>query len=272
MDSNKSPNLGDILRAVSFLVALSVFLALIVGFGMRPGKISINFGPIDIEMERPTQESSGNNPALEIQSGPSPTTRIPTALPVIDYSTLDLRPYSELSAPETNLGLPPGSNTLNRIPFYNGWKVTTQCTTTADRPTKVYVDISVPNPLEVYVLFQAGWGTTPFNGMQVGTVNFYFSNGNVQTENLILGYNIRDWARNKPDAVNTVSSPMVAEAWRGTLPDGVIGGMDILTLPIQAKYQQSTLTRFSLLDTTVTTTGNLNPCVHLLAVTVKYVK
>lgn len=260
----KTPDLGDILRAVSFLVALFVFFALVVGFGMRPGKISINLGPIDVEMERPTQQANSGLPIT------SPTNTPAAIAQVIDYAFLDLQPYSELSSPETNLGLPPGTNTLNGIPFQNGWKVTTQCTSTSDRPVEVSISANIPNPIEVYVLFQAGWGITPFNGMQVGTISLYFSNGGVQTENLVLGYNIRDWARNKPDAVSTISSSMVAEAWRGTLPDNVIGGMDILTLPVQAIYQNERLERFVLSDTTLTTTGQLNPCVHLLAVTVKY--
>ncbi len=262
--NNKAPDLGDILRAVSFLVALFVFFALVVGFGMRPGKISINLGPIDVEMERPTQQS---NPALPTMF----PTRLPSAIPqVVDYAFLDLQPYSELTSPETNLGLPPGTNTLNGIPFQNGWKVTTQCTSTSDRPVEVAVSTNIPNPIAVYVLFQAGWGITPFDGMQVGTISLYFSSGGIQVENLILGYNIRDWARNKPDAVSTISSPMVVEAWRGTLPDSVIGGMDILTIPVESAYQSDVLNRFVLSDTTLTTTGQLNPCVHLLAVTVKY--
>jgi len=63
---------------------------------------------------------------------------------------------------------------------------------------------------------------------------------------------------------------MVSEAWRGTLPDNVVGGMDILTIPILSNYQDKTLEKFVLSDTSLTTTGNLNPCVHLLAVTVKH--
>ncbi len=265
MNANKSPDLGDILRALSWLIALFVFFALIVGFGMRPGKISINFGPIDIEMEPPaTPLTTTVQPNWSTPKTPTP--------PIVEYVTLNLQPYSELSVAETNLGLPPGNNTLNGIPFYNGWKVTTQCTSTADRPTEVQIETNISNPLEVYVLFQAGWGITPFSGMQVGSITLYFADGNAQTENLILGYNIRDWARNKSDAVSSISSPMVTEAWRGTLPDNVIGGMDILTLPIQPTYQSSTLTRFVLSDTTLTTTGNLNPCIHLLAVTIKHVR
>ena len=185
MNGNKSPDLGDILRAISWLIGLFVFFALVVGFGMRPGKISVNLGPVDIEMERPTL-----SPGIPIQ--PSPTTSQNTSVPfVVEYVSLDLQPYSELSNAETNLGLPPGNNTLNGIPFYNGWKVTTQCTSTSDRPTEVRIDTNIPNPLELYVLFQAGWGITPFNGMQIGSITLYFSDGNAQTKNLILGYNLK---------------------------------------------------------------------------------
>jgi len=264
MNDKKAPDLGDILRAISFLMALFVFFALVVGFGMRPGKISINFGPIDVEMERPTQQANSEAPPT------FPTLNSSNVSQVIEYAFLDLQPYSELSSPETNLGLPPGTNTLNGIPFQNGWKVTTQCTSTPDRPAEVTISANIPHPLEIYVLFQAGWGITPFNGMQVGAISLYFSGGDFQTENLVLGYNIGDWARNKPDAVSTISSPMVSEAWRGALPDNVVGGMDILTIPVLSNYQDETLERFVLSDTSLTTAGNLNPCVHLLAVTVKH--
>ncbi len=236
---------------------------------MRPGEISINFGPVEIKMEGSNKQPS-LPPSSPIASIP-PDNFEPSPVPEIEYVYLDLQSYSELTEPETNLGLPPGTNSLLGIPFVNGWKATTQCTSMPDRPTSISVDTSISKPIEVYVLFQAGWGITPFNGQQIGAIDLYFSEGSHE-ETLILGYNIRDWARNKSDAVSTLSSPMVTEAWRGTLPDGVIGGMDILTITIPNSYKQSTMTRFVLLDTTLTTTGNMNPCVHLLAVTLKHLK
>ena len=258
-----------ILKAASLIVGLIVFLALIIGFGMRPGEISINFGPVEIKMESPTKE-----PSLPLSSpiASMPQSNIePSPIPETEYVYLDLQKYSELTEPETNLGLPSGTNSLSDIPFVNGWKATTQCTSMPDRPTSISVDTNISKPIAVYVLFQAGWGITTFYGQQVGVIDLYFSEGNLE-EILTLGYNIRDWARNKSDAVSTISSPMVAEVWRGTLPDGVIGGMDVLTILIPDGYKQSTMTRFILLDTTLTTTGNMNPCVHLLAVTILHMK
>ena len=211
---------------------------------------------------------------LSPTSKPSPPTSVPptqpppTASQVRDYQMISLR---ELGSPEaSNLGLKAGTNTLLGIPFETGWTVTTQCEDRSSLPTTIQLDVAIPQPLNVYLLLQAGWATQQFAGKELGAVSLSFSDGEHIEIPLIVGFNIRDWARNKPEAVSTATSPTLREAWQGTAPDGTtIGGMDVLTIEIPSEYRRSTLASIQIADTSSMTAGSQNPCIHLLAVTVE---
>jgi hypothetical protein len=188
---------------------------------------------------------------------------------VRDYQRISLQ---QLGTPESsNLGLNAGTNTLLGIPFDTGWTVTTQAADRPSLPTVIQMSTATPQPISVYLLLQAGWGMREFNGKELGAVLLSFSEGKQVRVPLIMGFNIRDWSRSKPEAVNTATSPTLREAWKGTAPDGVTaGGMDMLTIEIPGEYRRSTLTSIQITDTSVTTAGSQNPCIHLLAVTVEH--
>ena len=156
------------------------------------------------------------------------------------------------------------------IPFDNGWTVTTPCSHLPDRPNPIVFVTQIPRPQEVYILLQAGWALEQYRGKQIGGIKLDFSGGRQSDTPFILGLNIRDWSRNKPNAVNNFSSPTLRSAWQGTLSDGTIGGMDVLTIPVSGENTISTLTRIELYDISQDTTGEINPCIHLLAITVKH--
>lgn len=202
-----------------------------------------------------------------------PANTVPTATTrplVSDYQTLSLQRWSELKSPETNLGLAPGHNYLLDIPFDTGWKASTQCSHLLNQPASFQVDTSISNPVGVYLLLQAGWGLTKYNGKQIGNVHMGFSDGNTLDIPLTLGFNIRDWAWENPAAVHTASSSTLQPAWKGYAPDGTPGGMDILTIIVPNNQSQSTLTSVRISDLSQSTTGDVNPCIHLVALTVKY--
>jgi hypothetical protein len=184
------------------------------------------------------------------------------------YTLVSLKNYSELSSQETNLGLPPGVHTMIGIPFENGWKATTKCNSTINLPIEYSLDVNVSSPLEVYFLIQAGWGLTDYANKEIGYLGLEFNGQESYSEPLVMGYNIRDWSRNKANAINTLTAPNVQEAWQGTLSDGVIGGMDILILKVPYQYQDSVLTKIVVADTSETTINNVDPCIHLLGITV----
>lgn len=198
----------------------------------------------------------------------------PTPSLGIGYQMIPLQGVGSSSPEGSNLGLEAGVNNLLDIPFETGWTVTTQCADRSGLPTTALLGISVMQPRNVYFLLQAGWALKEFDGKELGSILLDLYNGNhIEIEvPLILGYNIRDWSRNKPEAVNTATSPMLREAWRGIAPDGHTGGMDVLTIEIPEEYHNSTLTSIQINDNSITATGSENPCIHLLAVTVEYIK
>jgi len=199
----------------------------------------------------------------------SPSTSTPKSIQMIeDFQTVSLESQSEMALPETNLGLASGLNYLLDIPFETGWKFSTQCSHMPERPTIVTINANISNPHYVYVLLQAGWGITAYQDIQIGNIRLNFSDGSFIDTSLSLGYNIRDWSRDDPQAVTTVFSTDLQSAWEGTAPDGRLGGMDILTIRIPEK--KDTLTNIEFSDVSQTTTGNMNPCIHVMAVTVKY--
>lgn len=207
-----------------------------------------------------------------------------TSFPAFDYRTLSLQPGSELSAPEANLGLAQGVVSLPAaslstfdalsgrpllVPFDVGWKASTQCEYLADRPDHIRIEANVSHPLSVYMLLQAGWGIRAYDGQRIGKVSLEFDGDRSYDTPLILGDNIRDWA-DRSAAVAEVSSLNSRLAWEGTAPDGTLGRMDILINEIPATYWSTTLKSIHIWDETIGSTGAMDPCIHWLAATVKY--
>jgi hypothetical protein len=206
------------------------------------------------------------------------------AIPSFDYKTVSLQSVSELKAPETNLGLAQGIVDLPKspllildplsgrplvVPFDIGWKVSTQCEYIPDRSSSIQIGTNISNSLTVYLLLQAGWGLKDYDGQRIGKVSLEFDNDESIDIPLVLGDNIRDWA-DRPSAVTQVSSSYSQLAWEGKDPNGVPGRIDILVHNIPYKYQALTLKSIQISDESSTTIGKRDPCIHLLAITVKH--
>jgi hypothetical protein len=240
-------------RKMVMVLAIGTFIAGAIGFGSPVWRLA--------------QERMRALPALSLATQQSR----PTAIQLIpDFQTISLQSFSELSSPETNLGLAPGRNYLLDIPFDTGWKASTQCSYLPNQPESFQLEASISNPTNVYLLIQAGWGLVKYDGMQIGNVRLGFSDGSNLDTPLTLGLNIRDWAWENPAAVNTVSSPESSPAWEGNAPDGTPGGMDVLTIDIPRSQSELTLTSIQIADQSWSTVGESDPCIHLVALTVKY--
>ena len=186
------------------------------------------------------------------------------------YETISLR---QLGLPEeSNLGLNAGTNNLLDISFETGWTVSTQCADRSSQPATIQLDGIFSQPINLYLLLQAGWATQQFNGKELGAVSLIFSDGEHIEVPLIVGFNIRDWSRNNPEAVSTATSSTLREAWRGITPDGTIGGIDILTIEVPNEYRRLALTSIQVADTSRVTVGSQDPCIHLLAITVEHLR
>ena len=72
-------------------------------------------------------------------------------------------------------------------------------------------------------------------------------------------------------AVTTVSSLDVIGGWTGTAPDGRPGGMDLLKVALPDQFRTSTIDSINIIDTTLESTGDDNPGIHLLAMTIEIV-
>ena len=191
--------------------------------------------------------------------------------PVIDQQIVSLQDYGRWRS--SNLELAAGEHNFFNIKFETGWQVDTQCRYNQDSPTTVNIDVNFPEPRNVYLLIQAGWGIHQFANQEFGKVLLGFEDGRYLQLPLVLGANIRDWARSKPDAVSTVTASYVLQDWHTGIAEdapGVTGGMDVLTIELPNDFQDSTLRSIQIYDTSMTTIGNVDPCIHLLGVTVEF--
>lgn len=134
---------------------------------------------------------------------------------------------------------------------------------------KIELTTNVFNPTTVFFLIQAGNASSHYAGLKLGSIRLYFSDGRSLTEELIIGHNIRDWARNFPGSVTTVTSDQAVEAWRGFAPNGREGGIDMLTIRVPETYLGATLTNLEISDTSDDAEISNNLCIHLTAVTVE---
>lgn len=134
---------------------------------------------------------------------------------------------------------------------------------------RVELIADVFNPLSLHFLIQAGNASSRYEGLKLGSIQIFFSDGRSLNEDLIVGYNIRDWSRNFPNSVTTVTSANTLEAWRGFAPSGREGGIDMLTIPISETYLGTSLTNVEVLDTSDDAEISNNLCIHLTAVTVE---
>lgn len=246
------------------IVAIIIFLVLLA-LGWRPTSIGFDAGPVSIELApMPTSQNDiVSQPPVEI----SPTPQLITE----KFQMLSLESLSELSSPETNLGLTPGQYSASDIPFMVGWKSSTQCSHIPERPQSLFIETNISNSQYAYFLLQAGWGWSRYRDKKIGEIIFHFTDNSSVTTSLSLGYNIRDWSRdNDSNVVTLVFSPDVFSAWEGTAPDGRKGGIDMLTIRIPSDNANQTLSGIEILDSSASTVGDVDPCIHLIAATVKY--
>lgn len=249
---------------IATIVVAVIVLLVLLAIGWRPTSVGIDAGPVSIELAPMTPSPNNNGSQQTVEASPTP--------PLTEkFQMISLEPYSELSAPETNLGLAPGQYSASDIPFTVGWKASTQCSHIPERLQSIVIETNIPNSKFAYFLLQAGWGWSRYRDKKIGEIIFHFADGSSATTSLSLGYNIRDWSRNNDSNVVTlVFSPDVFSAWEGTAPDGRKGGIDMLTIRIPPDKTNQTLSGIEILDLSESSVGDVDPCIHVIAVTVKY--
>jgi hypothetical protein len=217
------------------------------------------------------------------KEGPTGTTPEPalTVAPMTsEYSTIALEQYSRRDRPESSdtlLGLDAGIHylSMDRIPFDLGWTASTNCAVLPDDPTSLQIEVNHTNVTHVFILLQAGNGLAAFRNKEIGTVQLDFLSNERSTQwttKLIMSVNIRDWSREINGFVNTIEEGKAQSIWEGSTPGGVKGGIDMLVIEVPKAYQDMTLTKIHLHDTSIEHVGSLDPCIHVPAITVKYLK
>jgi len=253
---------GFLIIAGIAILVLIVLLAL----GWRPTSVGIEAGPVSIELAPATPFPTATIPSNRTQASPTP-------VPIERFQTISLEPYSELSAPEINLGLAPGQYALSDVPFAVGWKASTQCSHIPERPQSILIETHIAHPRMIYLLLQAGFGWARFRDKKIGEIILHFDNGSTAITSLSLGYNIRDWARDDNSNVVTIAfSSDLISVWEGVAPDGRPGGIDMLAVRVPPDRVNLILSGIEIVDVSQSTVGDIDPCIHLLAITVKYVE
>jgi len=163
-----------------------------------------------------------------------------------------------------------GDFMVDNIPFKNvSATFGTQGSFLKDRPTVGTLKINPPiaSASKVFVLINSGNTFSQFSGQQIGTIDLRFSDGSVQTTQLIAGQNIREWAFQTPGTIGTVSSPDVREVKRVTKAQGGDAVLDMLTIAVPAK--NANLVEITFNDTSQSTVNSLDPGFSVAGVTVQ---
>lgn len=169
---------------------------------------------------------------------------------------------------EENLGLSYGELYIQEfldIPFQMGRGISTRGCDIEDSMDVISILANIENVTSVYLLIQAGNAYTRYENTVLGRIEVFFSNRATLTEELIIGYNIRDHSLRNSNAVTTVESDQIQEAWSIDVED-VSGRIDMLTLEIPENYQGGAIESLTITD--LINIGSRDPCIHLTALTV----
>ncbi len=221
-----------------------------------------------------TPVATTHPPAADL---PKPETAIATHTPTpqlnattaqtLTYQIISIQNSSDLAEPEANLGLAPGATTLLGIPFEHGWKASTQCANSPNRPEVVEIPVDDLMVTKLHILLQGGQGFIKFDEQKIGEIVLSFANGETFEEPLILGHNIRDWRRNQSELyVDSSTAFNLREAW-SEKTGNTDARIDLLTLPLPSSLQTTPLDSIHIVDTSVQTTNSPDPCIHLIAIT-----
>jgi hypothetical protein len=92
---------------------------------------------------------------------------------------------------------------------------------------------AVANVKKVHVLINSGNSKKVYADQKVGEIRLLFSNVHPMSTDLILGYNIREWAvGNQGDYVRELSAPTIRMAWQGMNKQGVNAVIDHLEIVV----------------------------------------
>jgi hypothetical protein len=104
------------------------------------------------------------------------------------------------------------------------------------------LSVAVSNVRKVHVLINSGNSKNVYANQKIGEIRLLFGNVHPMSTDLILGYNIREWAvGNQGDYVRDLSAPTTRMAWQGMNKQGVNAVMDHLEIAVPDAIQNAVL-------------------------------
>ncbi len=224
----------------------------------------------------PIPPTAGHSPAAPTATR-APSKAIPTATPTPPSTATPDVVYHHpipLNPPQANAGAdlsmsPSGDVILGGIPFrLSGSVFKSQAATPfyATAPTSLLLEHNVPHAYRLYLLLNTGNGFNHFAGQTVGQVIAHCDGVPMLIALLRLGQEIREWHAGD----NVISTAAAQQVWSAPIAGapGQMGYIDMLNFALPAECQNGALTAVQIVDTSVDTTGSLDPAFNLFGVTV----
>ena len=102
--------------------------------------------------------------------------------------------------------------------------------------------IPIANIKKVHFLINSGNSKRVYANQKIGEIRLLFSNVHPMSTDLILGYNIREWAvGNQGDYVRELSAPSVQMAWQGMNKQGINAVIDHLEIVVPDSIRNTVL-------------------------------
>jgi len=199
---------------------------------------------------------------------PSPTEFL-TQTPEPVYIT-DLQPLSLGSGANGSLDfqLPTGEVRLGGIPFQlDGGVFKSQASVVPHNlaPDRIIVETSLSMPTRVFLLLNTGNGFNRFSGQVIGEVNVSCQGIHYTVKELRLGEDVREWH----SAANVVSKTKNSmQVWPENGASS-LGQIDLIIIDLPEECEESNLDYIEVVDTSVETTGSMDPALNLIGVTVE---
>ena len=208
--------------------------------------------------------------ATNTEARPAPSST-PTVLDTPLVTAIDINSIANIRFADSFLNPPQGRVMLGGIPFELSDKVfSSQAGPTTKLPTEAQLNVSIPYPINLYVLVNTGDGFWRFEGKIIGKIELRFASGGLFAVDLVLGKNIREWQTGSQAAVTSATD--VKEVWRGpiTFATQYNAVLDLLTISIPQEYWSDTLVSIRFIDTSVDTVKSLDPGIGINGLSVEH--
>ncbi len=208
-------------------------------------------------------------PTLTPSVTPTPTSTPP---PVIMFAPFSL---TTVANGEMDFASPPtGQTTFHGVPFQMDSRIFKSQASPVPHntaPTSAMVSANLMGAYRLHLLLTAGNGFQQFDGLVIGRVVAVCDGTSFTVRELQLGRDVREWH----SAANVVSTATAAtQVWQGALIDhpDLQGQIDMLSFDLPLACQTGNLTAVEVVDSSIETTGSLDPALNFIALTVEYLQ